>query len=128
MGHTTAVNRGMAVRALLEGLAFSCRSALFKLELLTAVRVDKIMLLGGAARNPLLCQMISDATNRELIAVTAEATAVGNLAIQLVACGEVDSPIGIREIMTNSFPMPVYAPMAPAKRGDYAERRAGLGE
>jgi hypothetical protein len=48
--------------------------------------------------------------------------------MQLVACGEMESPIGIREIVADSFPMPVYAPMASGRWDDYAERRAGLGK
>jgi rhamnulokinase len=127
-GQTPSGGRGPVVRALLEGLAFSCRAALLELKLLTATEVDKIMLLGGGARNPLLCQMIANATNRQLVAGPAEATAVGNLAMQLVASGEADSLSGIHEIITNSFPMPVYEPMAAGRWDLQAKRRARHGK
>lgn len=123
----TPGGRGPVVRALLEGLAFSCRDALRGLELLTGAKVAKIMLLGGAARNPLLCQMIADASSRVLVAGPAEATAVGNLGMQMIACGDVDSLSGIHDIVTHSFSMPTYEPAAPDKWDAHAGRIAGRG-
>jgi sugar (pentulose or hexulose) kinase len=126
-GQEPARGRGEVVRGLLEGLALSCRSALQDLELLTGVKTARIRLLGGAVRNPLLCQMIADAARRVVAAGPAEATAVGNIAMQMIACGELTSPEEAGKLVDSSFPPRLYEPAAEDKWEERAARRAGSG-
>jgi rhamnulokinase len=104
-------SRGLVVRALLEGLAFSCRDALHGLEKLSGTEVETVMLVGGATRNPLLCQMLADAMHRTLVAGPAEATSAGNIGMQMVACGEVDSLADFYQVICRSFPTTTYEPV-----------------
>ena len=126
-GQDPGSDRGAVVRGLLEGLALSCRSALLDLEQLTGARIAGIRLLGGAVRNSPLCQMIADATGRVLEAGPAEATAVGNIAMQMIACGELTSLGEVRKLVDSSFPPRVYEPAGQDKWEQRAARRAGSG-
>ena len=119
--------RGPILRAWLEGLAFACREGVLELEQITGVKARKIMLLGGGARNSLLCQMIADATGRIVVTGPAEAAAIGNLGIQIMACGDVDSLMGVQEAVARSFPMSSHEPAATERWEEHAGRRVILG-
>jgi sugar (pentulose or hexulose) kinase len=55
------------------------------------IRLSRINLVGGGARNRVLCQATANATGRPVIAGPAEATALCNVIVQLVALGDVGS-------------------------------------
>ena len=55
------------------------------LEELIGGRIETIHIVGGGAKNALLCQMAADATGRRIIAGPVEATAIGNLVTQAIA-------------------------------------------
>jgi rhamnulokinase len=126
-GQDPGSDRGAVARGLLEGLALSCRSALLDLERLTGAKVAVIRILGGAVRNPPLCQMIADATGRVVAAGPAEATTVGNIAMQMMACGELSSLEQVRGLVEASFPPRLYEPAARDIWEERAARRAGSG-
>ena len=81
-------------RAILESLAFKYRAVLESLEELTGRRFDEIRIVGGGARNRLLKQWTADATGRTVTAGPAEATALGNIGLQMMATGAVGSLVG----------------------------------
>ena len=78
-------------RAILESLAFKYRFVLDSLEELTGTPITEIRIVGGGSRNRLLNQFTADATGRTVIAGPVEATALGNIAMQMVATGAVAS-------------------------------------
>jgi len=97
-------------RAIMESLAFKYRSVLESLEELTGRRFDAIRVVGGGARNRLLNQFTADATGRTVIAGPIEATALGNLAMQMLATGAVSSLDDARAIIERSFPVERFQP------------------
>jgi rhamnulokinase len=73
-------------------------------------------------QNKLLCQMIADAANRPVVAGPIEATAIGNLLVQLMAHdGRVDLR-SVRQVVRDSFDLVTYEPRAAAA---WDERLAG---
>lgn len=80
---------GEFARSLFESLALKYRSVLRSLEKLTRKRLHIIRVVGGGSRNPMLCQMIADACNRPVMAGPAEATSLGNIAVQALATGHI---------------------------------------
>ncbi|HZU26994.1 MAG TPA: rhamnulokinase family protein [Bryobacteraceae bacterium] len=80
---------GQFVRAVLESLALKYRCVLEQLETVTGSRFTAIRVIGGGAKNALLNQFTADATGRTVIAGPAEATALGNVAMQMLVLGEV---------------------------------------
>jgi rhamnulokinase len=109
-------------RAILESLAFKYRSVLESLEELTGRRFDEIRIVGGGARNRLLKQWTADATGRAVSAGPAEATALGNISLQMIATGAVGSLSEARALIDRSFPVERFEPLA-AEQWDAEYRR-----
>ena len=99
-------------RAILESLAFKYRSVIESLEDLTGVRYKYLRIVGGGSRNVLLNHLVADATGRPVIAGPIEATALGNIAMQMLATGAVGSLADAREIIEASFPTHRFEPRA----------------
>jgi rhamnulokinase len=100
-------------RAILESLAFKYRDVLESLEELTGIRFEEVRILGGGSKNRLLNQFTADATGRVVIAGLSEATALGNIAMQMLATGAVSSLAEARQIIEHSFPVERFEPSAP---------------
>jgi rhamnulokinase len=82
------------------------------LEALTDTRITEIQIVGGGSRNRLLNQFTADASGRTVIAGPVEATALGNIAMQMVATGAVSSLSEARRIIEHSFPAERFTPAA----------------
>jgi rhamnulokinase len=109
-------------RTILESLAFKYRAVLESLEALTGRRFDEIRIVGGGARNRLLKQWTADATERTVVAGPVEATALGNIALQLMATGAVSSLAEARAAIDRSFPVERFEPRG-ANRWDMHYKR-----
>jgi sugar (pentulose or hexulose) kinase len=97
-------------RAILESLALKYRFVLEALEQLTGKPSREIHIVGGGAKNQLLNQLTADATGRRVIAGPTEATALGNIGMQMLANGAANSLREVREVIARSFPAQVYEP------------------
>ena len=106
-------SHGAIIRCALESLALRYRMVLNDLEQLTGATVETIHIVGGGTQNRLLCQMTADACNRQVVAGPVEATAIGNIVVQLVAQGAVQSVREGRELIRKSFPVETYEPQQP---------------
>jgi len=109
-------------RAILECLALKYRAVLESLENLTGIRFEEIRIIGGGSKNRLLNQFTADATGRRVVAGPAEATAIGNLAMQMLATGAVSSLAAARKTIDRSFPLERFEPHSP-DRWDSVFRR-----
>ena len=98
------------VRAILESLAFKYRIVVESLEQLTARPLTEIRIVGGGARNRVLNQFTADATGRHVVAGPVEATALGNVVMQMVATGAAASLDEARRIVARSFPVERFEP------------------
>ncbi|MFI6905428.1 rhamnulokinase family protein [Nonomuraea sp. NPDC050394] len=78
------------VRCILESLALAHRNAITDATALSGHQVDVIHLLGGGARNRLLCRLTANATGLPVVAGPVEATALGNILVQARAAGMID--------------------------------------
>jgi rhamnulokinase len=97
-------------RAIMESLAMKYRAVLESLEQLTGQQFTEIRVVGGGARNRLLNQFTADATGRTVVAGPVEATALGNVAMQMLATGAVSSLREARAIIDRSFPVERFEP------------------
>jgi sugar (pentulose or hexulose) kinase len=66
--------------------------------------------VGGGARNDLLCRLTASATGLRIFAGAVEAAALGNLILQAIALGELGSLAEAREVVAGSFPARCYEP------------------
>jgi sugar (pentulose or hexulose) kinase len=109
-GQKTIDDKGLMVRAVLEGLAFRARWVIEKLEDIMGESIDVIHMVGGGIQNELLCQFVANATGKEVIAGPVEATASGNILMQAKATGQIKSISQMRDIVRKSFAPKHYAP------------------
>jgi rhamnulokinase len=113
---------GAYVRCILESLAFKYRIVIRNLEELTGRRIEQIRVIGGGSKNRLLNQFTADATGKQVLAGPAEATALGNVAMQILATGRTDSLKEVRAIVDRSFPAEVFMPLEADRWNRSAER------
>ena len=72
-------------RCAYRSLALSYREALEELERNTGKTFDRLYIVGGGAKNAFLNRLTEEATGKKVIALPIEATAVGNLKVQMEA-------------------------------------------
>jgi rhamnulokinase len=111
-GQQNPVTPGACTKAILESLAFKYRLVLDWLEELIGHRLGEIRIIGGGAKNRLLNQFTANATGRPVVAGPVEATALGNIAMQMLATGAVSSLADARAIVDRSFPTERYEPQS----------------
>ncbi len=70
-------------RCAYRSLALSYRDAIRELEHNTGRRYESICIVGGGAKNAFLNRLTGEATGKKVIALPIEATAIGNLKIQM---------------------------------------------
>lgn len=78
-------NAGDYFRCAYLSLALCYKQALDELERNTGAAYEKLYIVGGGARNVLLNRLTAETTGKEVIALPIEATALGNLKIQMEA-------------------------------------------
>ena len=111
-GQHVPENMGEIVRCIFESLALRYRNTAEKLEALTGRRYPVINIVGGGTKETMLSQFAADASGRVVCAGPVEATALGNVAMQLVASGELSSLSDVRRVIRASFPIARFEPNA----------------
>ena len=102
--------RGEVVRTILESLALRYRMVLETIEGIVDSRFDTLHIVGGGGQNLLLNQFTANAVVRPVVVGPIEATAAGNVLMQMVASGEISSLDEGREIIRRSFELTTYLP------------------
>ena len=113
---------GAFVRCALESLALAYRHTLGQLEQALGYPLDAIHIVGGGSRNRLLNQFTADATGKPVIAGPVEATAIGNVLVQAMALGQLNSLAEARSLVRRSFPVETFTP-GPAEDWEAAYQR-----
>ncbi len=114
-GETAPESPPEVVRCIFESLALKYRLVLDRLREIAKGPITRIHIIGGGARNEVLCQFAANATGVEVLAGPAEATAIGNLLVQALGLGHVSSLSEMREIIRESFSVTRYEPRETAE-------------
>lgn len=101
---------GETVRCINESLAMKYKTALSEIEKCTGKKYKSIHIVGGGSKSAQLCQFTANACGCTVYAGPAEATALGNAAVQLIACGKIKNAASAREIISRSEEIKVYSP------------------
>ncbi|MGF7045631.1 rhamnulokinase [Paenibacillus sp. DS2015] len=109
-GQPEPVTEGEVIRCVLESLALRYRQVLEQAEELCEVNFEGLHMVGGGIQNRLLCQFTSNAIQRPLWAGPIEASAIGNIMVQLVASGQLEDMAAGKDLIRNSFPVESYGP------------------
>jgi rhamnulokinase len=86
-GQTPPQSQAETVRCILDSLALAYRRTIRRTAELSGRDVEIVHLVGGGARNALLCQLTADACGRPVLAGPVEAAALGNVLIQARGLG-----------------------------------------
>ena len=109
-GQSVPDDKGTMIRIVIECLALKYRDKLTKMEQLSGKRKQLLHVLGGGVRNALLCQFTANAVGVPVIAGPVEATAMGNLLVQMVGARVFDSVAQGRQALRDSCEVREYAP------------------
>jgi rhamnulokinase len=113
-GQEPPQDRGEIVRSILVSLACKYRVVLDHLVRVTGRDVEVIHVIGGGARNELLCRLTADMLGRPVLAGPVEATALGSVLVQARATGELGSLADMRAVAAASADPTVYEPSSAA--------------
>ena len=80
---TQPVTVGDWFRCAYRSLALSYMNAIQELQHNTGNHYDRIYIVGGGAKNAFLNRLTEEASGKKVIALPIEATAIGNLKIQM---------------------------------------------
>jgi rhamnulokinase len=120
-------SEGELVRCAYESLALKYREVLGWLEELTGNRIEVIHIVGGGSQNQTLNQFTADACQRPVVAGPVEATAMGNLLVQIRADREVSSLSEMREVIRKSSAPKIFTPGKPGAWDEVFGRFSKLG-
>ena len=85
---TSPLAMGDYFRCAYRSLALSYMNAVQELQHNTGKHYDQLYIVGGGAKNAFLNRLTAEATGKEVVALPIEATALGNLKIQMKAAKE----------------------------------------
>jgi rhamnulokinase len=109
-GQPAPLTHAEFVRCIFESLSLKYKYILGKLKSLAPFQIEKLHVIGGGSKNPLLNQWTANSIGIPVISGPFEATAIGNIMIQAKAAGCVDSLKEMRQIIRDSVQLDEYLP------------------
>jgi rhamnulokinase len=114
------------VRCIVDSLAVAYRRTVAEAQRLSGHAVDVVHVVGGGARNALLCQLTADACGLPVVAGPVEATALGNVLIQARARGAAGGTLtDLRRLLRDTQRLHRYEPRPDEKAWRAADARLG---
>jgi rhamnulokinase len=114
-GQRVPESQAEVVRCIVDNLAVAFAAAVRSAAELSGRDVETVHVVGGGARNELLCQLTADACGMPVVAGPVEATALGNVLVQARGLGVVRGDLAVlRDIVRRTQPMRRYCPRTPA--------------
>lgn len=112
-GQPVPTERAAVVRCVLDSLAAAFARAVEDAARLSGREVDVVHLVGGGARNALLCQLTANACGRPVLAGPVEATALGSVLVQARAHGTLRGALeDLRALVRRTSELVRYEPVA----------------
>lgn len=109
-GQYVPQSKGEITRCILDSLALCYRRTIEQINEIRGKDAKFLHIVGGGVQNKLLCRLAADACGIPVYAGPVEATAIGNILVQLMALGEVSGMEQCREIVRNSYELDYYEP------------------
>ncbi len=91
------------MRVVYESLAECYAKSLKELETNVGKTYDCLHIIGGGSRDTFLNERTAEATGKRVITGPVEATAIGNLSMQMISAGEISNLASAREFVRKSF-------------------------
>ncbi|MDF2686599.1 MAG: rhaB, partial [Clostridia bacterium] len=87
-GQRLPETKGQLAICILESLAMAYKYYIDSLEIILNTKLDTVHLIGGGVKDKNLCQFTANVTGKRITAGPIEATAIGNITVQLVGKGQ----------------------------------------
>lgn len=117
---------GAIVRAVYDNLSLYYADSVRKLGTIIGHSIKTLNIVGGGSNVALMNQLTADLANVEVVAGPSEATAIGNIVVQMIASGELRDVVSGRRVIADSFALKVFKPHADAVSGKLAEYQTFL--
>ncbi len=101
---------GELARCIFDSLALTYYDAMLELNRLHGQPIEVLHIVGGGSQNALLCQLTADLLEIEVQAGPSESTALGNLAVQMIAASRLSDLGAARRCIAQTFPPTAYFP------------------
>ena len=102
---------GELIRCVYESLAFKYKTAFLEIMDVVGKSLTTINMVGGGTQSKLLCEMVSNASGMEVTAGPVEATALGNIGVQLMSHGCFESISQMRLWIRELTDIKIYNPV-----------------
>ncbi len=112
-GQVVPASRGAIARCVFESLALRYREVLGMLSSLTGTSYRRLHIVGGGGMNEIVNQYTANATGCTVEAGPVEATSLGNLAVQMIADGELADLAEARAMIRRSSDLSLFTPREP---------------
>lgn len=109
-GFTEKPTAAQTLSCVYHSLAESYAEAVRGLEKITGKTFTSLNIVGGGSQDAYLNQLTADATGLPVYAGPTEGTAIGNLAVQMIADGALRDVQHARDVIRASFPIRVFTP------------------
>ncbi|SFM01765.1 rhamnulokinase [Pelosinus propionicus] len=109
-GQLVPNTRGELARCIFDSLALMYHKTLEELVTITGHSIDFLHVVGGGVQNELLCQITANVLQIPVIAGPVESTALGNILVQMISKGEVNTIAEARKVIMKSFAIKTYQP------------------
>ncbi|MFD2091094.1 rhamnulokinase [Blastococcus deserti] len=121
-GQTPPQSQAETVRCILDSLALAYRRNVRRAAQLSGRSVENVHLVGGGARNALLCQLTADACGLPVLAGPVEAAALGNVLVQARGLGVLSGGLPeLRALLRATQDAQLYLPTRDAEAAWAAE-------
>lgn len=125
-GQRPPATRAATVRCVLDSLALAHRRTVREAAALSGHDVDVVHVVGGGARNTLLCRLTADACGLPVVAGPVEAAAYGNALVQARTLGALHGGLAeLRAVLRAATPLTRYEPRDDGASWHAAEARLG---
>jgi rhamnulokinase len=115
-GQPVPADRPALARCVLDSLAAAYARAVADAQRLSGRAVDVVHVVGGGARNRLLCRLTARATGLPVLAGPVEATALGNVLVQARSLGATGPSLeDLRNILARQEALQRYDPHTPVE-------------
>ena len=114
-GQAVPSDRGTFMRVVYESLAMKYRLVNEQICAASGTESKVVNIVGGGSNNVMLNQFTADAMGMPVLTGPVDATAVGNLMVQAMAMGIIDSVLDAQPLIKQAFPIKEYEPRAAAE-------------
>jgi rhamnulokinase len=114
-GQPMPADIGACVRCIYESLALQYRVVLRRTERLMGHKLARLHVVGGGSKDATLNQFTANAVKIPVLAGPTECAALGNILVQAIALGHLESLEAAREVVRNSFALETYLPQDAAQ-------------